>query len=132
MSSPYEGDGPKIPLHRTLRTLNSIVVICGLILNTTTLVVDRVVGGGNSIKDLTCAAYLPLFLSLFRNHLVDNALGRLPKGRDWVAMVTDAGLSLGFLAIVIVNAIIIDDRWDITVPRLLLWTYNSMPWIVCW
>ena len=36
---------------------------------------------------------------------------------------------LSYLALLIANGIIVNDLWD---GPVILYTYNSVPWMVCW
>ena len=131
MCPSYEDKSPRGSVYRVLRGLNSFAGLCAIILNTITLAIEQAGKHGEMVTRITSTAYVPIILSLVWNHLNTYALSKLPKGHNWVAMLVDAGISLGFLALIIVNAILVSGLQYIGASRVILLTYNTMPWIIC-
>lgn len=53
---------------------------------------------------------------------------------ETLLVVADIALFLGFLAIAIANGVVIDNiqsNYDISANNTMLYTYNSVPWLVC-
>ena len=128
-----EDEKPQAVVHRTLQAVNTVSSLCGLIVNTITLIL-ALIGTYNrsrSVINLTSSAYVPLIFSIAWTHLEPHAKRRLGAEHRWATVFADTGLFLGFLALLIAGGIIQDGlTWIYFGDRLLL-TYNSVPWIVC-
>ena len=132
MASVDEDKSPQTITYRTLRAVNTVAGLCGLILNTVTLTLAMTgTFNGHSVSHLTSSAYMPIVFSIAWNHLEPCAQRIIPAGYRWATVFVDAGLFLGFLAILIAGGIIQHDLSWVDSEKHILLTYNNMPWIVC-
>lgn len=132
MASPNEDESPKVVIRRTLRAVNSAAGLSGFILNTVTLVLAfNGVFHGNSVIDVTSAAYIPIIFSVAWNHLEARATRALPLEYQYATIIVDAGLFLEFLTVLVASCIIQGDLDLVRKAENMLLTFNDMPWVVC-
>ena len=132
MATSQNEISPKAIVRHTLRAVDSVAGVCGFILNTITMAMAlNGAFNGRAVKHLTGGAYIPIVLSVAWNHLEPRTLQQLPNEHKWATMVVDIGIFLGYLAVLIAGGIITEDLPWSPVSRIMLLTFNEMPWIVC-
>ncbi|KAL8852690.1 MAG: hypothetical protein Q9221_002450 [Calogaya cf. arnoldii] len=122
----------------TLRKVAIGAAAAGVFLDTVSIIHSSTKRGQRSMIHVTGFAYLPLGLSLIWNHLILFQLSKAKNGLVQGALVlADIAFFLGFLAISIANGVVMNDLggwgrgWGLEVSHVVLYAYNSVPWLTC-
>ncbi|KAL8790107.1 MAG: hypothetical protein Q9213_000809 [Squamulea squamosa] len=106
-------------LQQTLRKIAIAAGAVGVFLDIVSIIHSSSKRYHHSMRELTGFAFLPV-----KNDLVEAML-----------VAADIALFLGFLAVSIANGIVMNDMggwgWATGVPHVMLYTYNSIPWLTC-
>lgn len=125
---------PKDQTHHTLRIISAVSAAFGIDINVISMIVVRHGFKTNGPYTLMTIAYLPLVLSILWA-LADIYSNRLWNGRirpRFYVLVDGIGF-LSFFALLVTNGIILGDlnNFRRRNSRVILLTYNTLPWIVC-
>ncbi|KAI4110838.1 MAG: hypothetical protein LQ339_001114 [Xanthoria mediterranea] len=110
----------------------------GVFLNTISIIYSSTKRGQHSMVDLTGFAFLPLGLSLVWNHLILFTLSKVKNDMvEALLLVADIAFFLGFVAVSVGNGVVMNHLggwnrgWGLGVDHVVLYTYNSVPWLTC-
>ncbi|KAL8838182.1 MAG: hypothetical protein Q9170_002225 [Blastenia crenularia] len=138
MASNFNTSKSKIDeMQRSLRKVAIVTAACGLFLNIVSVALAATTGYDEQKKmvGLTACAFIPLLLSLIWN--IAN-VAKLPFWKDGAPktaiVFTDLGCFLAFLGFSIANGVIMKffgGWYSIGANKVMMYTYNSVPWMVC-
>lgn len=133
--APNSTESKSKRIQRTLRKVAIGSAACGLFLNifSTIVAASQARSKHRPMVAVDAVAFLPLLLSFIWN-IVEIVLWK-KELHHVIVMIVDLGFFFVFLAFSIANGVVInglDGGWNYAgSDKTMMYTYNSVPWIVC-